>query len=242
LSSGYSISFIDAIGTDPRYPPTEGWPHLVDQWIDSIGEPVLGVGHSLGGYLNYLAAVRRPELFRAIVLLDAPIIGPFRGSMLGATKRLGIVDRVTPAGATRDRRSTWSSREEARAHFSGRKLFQQFAPECLDDYVRHGLVATADGKLRLKIDPLIEYQIYRTIPHDMMRHLKSLRVPAAFIGGADSDVVRRVRLAGMRPKFAFRKVPGGHLFPFEHPREAATSLARVLEELSASPAFSPPAS
>ena len=26
------------------------------------------------------AAVRRPELFRAIVLLDAPIIGPFRGS------------------------------------------------------------------------------------------------------------------------------------------------------------------
>ena len=235
MSSGYSISFIDAIGTDPRYPPTEGWPRLVDQWIESIREPVLGVGHSLGGYLNYLAAVRRPELFRAIVLLDAPIIGPFRGSMLGATKRLGIVDRVTPAGATRDRRSTWSSREEARAHFSGRKLFQHFAPEALDDYVRHGLVATADGKLRLKIDPLIEYQIYRTIPHDMMRHLKSLRVPAAFIGGADSDVVRRVRLAGMRPKFAFRKVPGGHLFPFEHPREAATSLAQVLEELSASP-------
>ena len=64
---------------DPRYPPTEGWPHLVDQWIDSIHEPVYGVGHSLGGYLNYLAAVRRPELFRAIVLLDAPIIGPFRG-------------------------------------------------------------------------------------------------------------------------------------------------------------------
>ena len=102
---GFSISWIDAIGMDPRYPPTEGWPRLVEQWMDSIKEPVFGVGHSLGGYLNYLAAVRRPELFRAIVLLDAPIIGPFRGSMLGATKRLGIVDRVTPAGATRDRRS-----------------------------------------------------------------------------------------------------------------------------------------
>jgi pimeloyl-ACP methyl ester carboxylesterase len=202
--------------------------------IESIEEPVYGVGHSLGGYLNYLAAVRRPELFRAIVLLDAPIIGPFRGTMLGATKRLGIVDRVTPAGATRDRRSHWRTAEEARAHFRSRKLFRHFTPECLDDYIAHGL-AKADGGLRLKIDPAIEYQIYRTIPHDMMRHLRGLRVPAAFIGGADSDVVRRLRLAGMQPKFTLRKVPGGHLFPFEHPREAATSIVQVLEEIEASP-------
>jgi pimeloyl-ACP methyl ester carboxylesterase len=192
------------------------------------------VGHSLGGYLHYLAAAQRPELYRAIVLLDAPIIGPFRGGMLGATKRLGVVDRVTPAGATRDRRSTWATREEARAHFRTRSLFKDFTEEALDNYVRNGLVEK-EGRLRLKIDPLVEYQIYRTIPHDMMRHLRSLRVPAAFIGGADSDVVRRVRLAGMRPKFSMRKVPGGHLFPFEHPREAATSLAQALEDLSASP-------
>lgn len=231
LSARFEISSIDAIGMDPRHPPTEGWPHLVEQWIGSIAEPVYGVGHSLGGYLNYLAAVRRPELFKAIVLLDAPIIGPFRGSMLGATKRLGIVDRVTPAGATRDRRSRWASREEAKAHFRSRKLFRHFTDRCLDDYVTHGLVR--NGQLHLKIDPAIEYQIYRTIPHDMMRHLPRLRVPAAFIGGADSDVVRRIRLAGMRPKFAFHKVPGGHLFPFEHPREAATSIARALDDLAA---------
>jgi pimeloyl-ACP methyl ester carboxylesterase len=239
LSADFSISFVDAIGTDPRYPPTEGWPHLVRQLIDFLerefsGNPVCGVGHSLGGYLHYLAAARRPELYRAIVLLDAPIIGPFRGRMLGATKRLGIVDRVTPAGATRDRRSSWQSRDEARAHFRSRKLFEGFTPQCLDDYVNHGLVEEA-GRFRLKIDPAIEYQIYRTIPHDMMRHLSGLRVPAAFIGGADSDVVRRVRLAGMRPKFTLRKVPGGHLFPFEHPREAATSIVQALEALSASP-------
>jgi pimeloyl-ACP methyl ester carboxylesterase len=174
--------------------------------------------------------VRRPELFRAIVLLDAPIIGAFRGGMLGATKRLGIVDRVTPAGATRDRRSTWSSREEAKAHFRSRALFRHFADDCLDDYVRHGLTER-NGKLQLRIDPAIEYQIYRTIPHDMMKHLPKLHVPAAFIGGEDSDVVRRVRLAGMKPKFQMRKVPGGHLFPFERPRDAATSIAQVLDGL-----------
>ena len=229
----FSVSWLDTIGTDPRHPPTEGWPHLVEQLIRSIDEPVYGVGHSLGGYLSYLAAVQRPDLFRGIVLLDAPIIGPFRGSMLGAVKRLGIVDRVTPAGATRDRRSSWATREEAKAHFRSRPLFRNFAEECLDDYVSHGLVH--DGEFRLKIDPAIESQIYRTIPHDMMRHLPKLRVPAVFIGGESSDVVRRVRLAGMKPKFRLRKVPGGHLFPFERPREAARSIAQALAELCAAP-------
>jgi pimeloyl-ACP methyl ester carboxylesterase len=240
LSQDYTVTFSQAIGMDPRYPPTEGWPHLVEQLLDEIEPiaPVYGVGHSLGGYLNFLAAVQRPELFRAIVLLDAPIIGAFRGSMLGATKRLGIVDRVTPAAATRERRSTWSSREEARAHFRGRALFRHFAEQCLEDYLTHGLVRQGNT-FRLRIDPAIEYQIYRTIPHDMMRHLPKLRVPAVFIGGAQSDVVRRVRLAGMKAKFTMRKVPGGHLFPFERPSEAAnaitTSIVQVLEAIEAAP-------
>src|SRR5574341_641269 len=90
----YRVGAIEAIGTDPRYPVTDRWLYLVEQLEDEIertwrGEPVFGVGHSLGGYLTFLAAARRPELVRAIVLLDAPIIGPFRGTMLGATKTLG---------------------------------------------------------------------------------------------------------------------------------------------------------
>ena len=237
LGSRYHVGWIEAIGTDPRFPVTEGWPRLVDQLIEILqrqhSAPIYGVGHSLGGYLTFLAAVRRPELFRAIVLLDAPVIGAIRGGMLGATKRLGIVDRVTPAGATRDRRSSWETRGESRAHFRSRRLFEHFADECLDDYVRHGLVEDGEGKLRLKIDPAIEYQIYRTIPHDMSRHVRALRVPAGFIGGERSDVVRRVGSAAMRGRFALRKVPGGHLFPFEHPRAAASAIAELLDELAA---------
>ena len=232
------VGAIEAIGTDPRYPPTEGWPHLVEQLIEVLerdygGEPVYGVGHSLGAYLNFLAAVRRPALFRAIVLLDAPIIGAFRGRALGAAKRLGMVDRVTPAGMTRERRSVWTTREEARAHFRSKKLFREFTDECLDDYVQHGLAGAAGG-FRLRIDPEIEYRIYRTIPHGMGRHLRSLTVPAGFVGGVDSEVLRRVGLGAMRgPRFAKLRVPGGHLFPFEHPLLAAAAVQELLATLSA---------
>lgn len=235
LAHDYRIGAIEAIGTDPRYPPTEGWTLLVEQLIDTLereyrGEPVYGAGHSLGGYLTFLAAVKRPELFRAVVLLDAPIIGPVKGRLLGASKTIGIVDRVTPAGATRDRLAEWDSREEAKAHFRTRKLFRDFTDECLDDYVRHALTKR-ENHFRLKIDPAIEYQIYRTVPHDMHRHLRELRVPAGFAGGTQSDVVRRVGMGHMR-RFRKRRVPGGHLFPFEHPSEAAAALGALLQELA----------
>ena len=239
LARRYRIGAIEAIGTDPRYPVTEGWPLLVRQLIDALerdygGEPVFGVGQSLGAYLTFLAAVQRPELFRAIVMIDAPVIGAVKGRLLGATKRIGIVDRVTPAGATRDRRAEWQSREEAKAHFRSRKLFRHFTEQCLEDYVRHGLTKKKDHHFRLKIDPAIEYQVYRTIPHDMSSQLRHLRVPAGFIGGTHSDVVRRVGMSQMRGRgFLKRRVPGGHLFPFEHPREAAVAVDDLLRELSA---------
>jgi len=237
LARHYRLGAIEAIGTDARYPVTEGWTRLVDQLIETLeaayrGQPVFGVGHSLGAYLTFLAAARRPGLFRAIVMLDAPVIGAVKGGVLGAIKRIGIVDRVTPAGATRDRRAEWTSREEAKAHFRTRRLFRQFAPECLDDYVRHGLVRRGHV-YRLRIDPAVETQIYRTVPHDMHRALDGLEVPAGFVGGTHSDVVRRVGMRLMRgPRFLKRRVAGGHLFPFEHPHEAAEALHDLLRQLA----------
>jgi pimeloyl-ACP methyl ester carboxylesterase len=233
----FRVGYVEAIGSDPKYPPTEGWPHLVAQLIATLereygGEPVVGVGHSLGAYLNFIAAARRPDLFRVIVMLDAPVIGAFKGRALGAVKRLGIVDRVTPAGMTRERRSVWSTREEAKAHFRSRKLFRHFTEECLEHFVQHGLVG-APGRLRLRIDPQIEYQVYRTIPHGMHQYVRSLKVPAGFVGGVDSDVLRRVGLGAMRgPRFAKLRVPGGHLFPFEHPLLAAAAVEELIGKLT----------
>ncbi len=236
LARACRVGWIDAIGSDPRYPVTDGWPHLVEQLVSVIereyrGEPVFGVGHSLGGYLTFMAAASRPDLFRAIVMLDAPVIGAVPGRFLAASKRLGVVDRITPAAMSRERRSVWASAEEAKAHFRSRSLFQNFSDECLDDYVRHGLVARRGG-LRLLIEPALEAAIYRTIPHDMRRHLGTLRTPAAFLGGARSDVVKRVGLAAMRGKFVLRRVPGGHLFPLEHPRETAAAIVDLLTKLA----------
>ncbi len=236
LEPDFAIDAIDRLGHDPRYPVTDGWPHLVAQVVDRLaargGPPVLGVGHSLGAFVTFMAATLRPDLFRAVIMLDAPIIGPWKGTAFAMVKRLGLVDRVTPAGVTRDRRAEWPSRRAALAHFQAKRLFRAFDPDCLADYVRHGTVRSAHG-VRLAFDPRIEYEIYRTTPHDLYAYLGRFRVPGGMIVGRRSDVAARVGLAASRKRFLIRKVEGGHLFPFEHPLETAQAVRDLAHELAA---------
>ena len=236
LGEGWRIGYLERIGHDPRFPVTDGWGGLVDELIDTIAsrwdEPVLGVGHSLGGFLTALAAVRRPELFRGIILLDAPILSRFRGSAMQFTKHIGLIDRMTPAGITRNRRREWPSREDALAHFRRRRVFAKFDPECVEDYVRYGLIESEHG-VRLWFDPDIEYQIYRTLPHDIAGAVKALRVPAGFIGGRDSTVVKQMGLRLTERHFRVALVPGGHHFPFQLPGLAALAVRRMAQDLGA---------
>jgi pimeloyl-ACP methyl ester carboxylesterase len=234
LEHDFEIRFVEAIGHDPRRPVTDGWPHLVAELLERVeryGEPVLGVGHSLGGYLTALAALKRPGLFRAIILLDSPILGRWQGTVFGVIKRFGLADRVTPAGATRGRRDAWATAEEAYAHFRNKKAFERFDPDCLRDYVTLGTAPCPHG-LRLAFDPAIEARIYRAFPHGLDRELPRLRVPAGFICGRESAESRRIGLATTRRHFRLTRIEGGHLFPFEQPAAAARAVGEMAVELT----------
>jgi hypothetical protein len=145
-------------------------------------------------------------------------------------KRFGLADRVTPAGATRDRRAEWASADEAYAHFRNKKTFLHFDPECLRDYVTLGMVPSPRG-VRLAFDPAIESRIYRTFPHGLAGELSNLRVPAGFICGRESAESRRIGLSTTRRHFRLVRIAGGHLFPFERPEAAALAVSEMAGEL-----------
>lgn len=233
LEDRFEIRAVNAIGHDPRYPVTDSWPHLVEELIEHLerhGGPVLGVGHSLGGYLTALAALKRPALFRAIILLDSPILDRWKGAALGVAKRFGLVDRVTPAGITRDRRATWASSEDVVAHFRNKRAFRDFDPDCLRDYATLGMRPCAQG-VCLAFDPSIEYRIYRAFPHAVAREIHTLRVPAGFIFGRESADARQMGLATTRKYFRVARIEGGHLFPFERPEAAARAIREMADAL-----------
>jgi pimeloyl-ACP methyl ester carboxylesterase len=228
LAPDYGVHHLPQHGHDPRFPVNDNWSNLVDELIhhlQALEQPVWGVGHSLGGVLHYHAALKCPQLYRGVVMLDSPVLTRVDQVVIRAAKRFGFIDRITPAGRTLGRREAFSDMDEARGYFAGKTLFRSFDPECLDAYVRHGLQPAGDS-LRLSFDPATEISIYRSVPHTSPGLPQQLQVPLAMIRGRNSRVVlpHHARLVKRVPKGEYLTLPGGHMFPLERPQDTAEML------------------
>ncbi|OWJ91525.1 alpha/beta hydrolase [Pseudomonas sp. A46] len=232
LAPDFRVEHLDQHGHDPRFPVNDNWDNLVDELIHHLEQrdgPVWGLGHSLGGVLHYHAALRRPELYRGVVMLDSPVLTLADRLVIRAAKRFGFIDRITPAGRTLGRREAFDDHQQARDYFAGKSLFRRFDPDCLDAYVRHGL-APGDQGLRLKFDAATEIRIYRSVPHRAPGRPHQLQVPLALVRGRHSNVVlpHHARLVKRVPQGEYLSLPGGHMFPLERPQETADLLKSVI--------------
>lgn len=237
LAPEFDIDALDMHAHDPAYPVTDGWPHLLQEYIRTLetryDEPVILVGHSLGGMLSLMLARARPDLARCVVLLDAPVVAGWRAQFWRMIKQTSLADRYSPANASARRRDVWPDAQAAHRHFAAKSIFAAWAPGVLDDYMAAGLKPHPDG-VQLRFGRAIETAVYRNLPH----HVGSLAgrdypVPIGFIGGVDSRETRQSGLEHTRALVGqhFRLLPGGHLFPMESPSLAARATREMIAEL-----------
>jgi pimeloyl-ACP methyl ester carboxylesterase len=232
LAQDFDVRALDMHGHDPAYPVTDGWPALADELIhqlDAYGEPVILVGHSLGGILSMMVARQRPELVRCVVMLDSPVVAGWRALLWRMLKGRAWADRFTPAKASARRRELWPDADAAFAHFASKPMFAAWAPGVLADYMASGLKPHPEGRA-LKFTREVETAIYRALPHHLGSVLDGrFPVPIGFIGATDSVELRQAGLAGTRALVGenFMSIPGGHLFPMESP-ELAAQLTRAM--------------
>lgn len=236
LEAQFDCFFIDRVGHTDQFPVTENWRYLVDEIKHSIQSqcqtPVVAVGHSLGGILSLLAAIEQPDLISKVILLDSPLLGPLKSSLLRLSKAMGIIDRMTPAHRTRARRTHWKTREQIWTYLKSKPLFSRFRDACLNDYIDYGMQKD-EGGYSLRFDPRIEYQIYRTIPHMLHQYAGQLTTPSALIYGNQTDVIDAMDLRYMKKHYGILQfvTEGSHMFPMEYPDVAANLILDVVDIL-----------
>lgn len=234
LSRSVDLIAPDMLGHDPRFPVDDNWGNLAQELLAFLRQradrPVYGVGHSMGAMVTFFAAHREPRLFRGIVMLDPPVINGIGAYSFQVLKWLGRADALTPAGKSKFRRTTWPTRAAAIEELSRKKLFARVDPDCLRDYIESGTEpCVVDGAeaVRLRYQLPVELAGFRTTPSNPHRFLRPLRVPGLLVTGETSDVAMPAHVERLhrRHRLVHRTMPGGHLFPLEHPLETARTVA-----------------
>lgn len=235
-AAGYTVHALEKFGHDPAYPVTSNWPHLRRQLVDFIDAqgcaPAFLVGHSLGGLLSLMAACRRPDLARGVVMLDSPVIGGWRAHGVQIFKASGLIRRVSPGRISQRRRHEWPDRDAVRRHFAAKHAFARWDARVLGDYVAAGFVER-DGRVELAFDRDVETRIYNTLPHTLPRLLRRHppKCPVAFVAGTQSVEVRQGGLEASRAlaRERFVWIEGTHLYPMERPEETARTVLTLIE-------------
>ncbi len=236
LSEHYELGYIPMLAHNSDFSVNDNWSDLADELIDymekNYQQPVIAVGHSFGGVLSYIAAKRRPDLIKKVILLDAPILERVFSMLVRLAKKFNFVDRITPAGRTLGRQEIWQDKIQALEYFKNKSLFRNADPRCLQDYVSHG-TQTCDEGVRLCFEPATEIKIFRTVPHNLYRKNANVTVPCAMIFGRQSNVVRPFQLNYMRKNMGLYTtgLTGGHLFPLETPELAAQKIHQTIKAL-----------
>ncbi len=234
LAARYRVIALPARPLWPGSRPTSArdWHVLAGDLVhglDSLGlRGIVGVGHSLGGVATLLAAVRRPDLFRAVVLIDPVILPPSWLLAAQLMRRLGLSDRQPLVQGALRRRTSWPSRQAAFEHLRSKPTFARWTDDSLCAYVESATRSDASGQVELVYSPEWEAHIYATAPADIWDQVPRLGVPALVIRGEHSSTFRpeaQARMQRLLRNTRFVVIPGaGHLVPMEHPFTCAAAI------------------
>lgn len=210
------------------------WDVVTDDLIRAFDEQgwqqVIGVGHSLGAVATAFAAVRRPDLFRALVLIE-PVFLP-RPILEMAKAHPDQATEMPFVKVARKRRNHWPSRQAAFDHLRPKKAFTRWPDESLWDYVNeslhevdNGVVLTYPRKWEARFYSMPPLTVWDTIPH--------LTHPTLAIRAAHSDTLFPEAWAlwqELQPAAHFVELADvGHMLTLERPLLTAQTILDFLK-------------
>lgn len=187
----------------------------------TIGEPVVGIGHSMGGASLLGASLRSPLLFRRLILVE-PIVFPSIET---------TVDHPLTVAASK-RRRTFPNKQAALDNFASKAVFARWTEQALSEYVEGGLVPDGD-EWALACEPEHEADTFRhSTSAGLFERLAEVSVPVTLVIGATTSTYPTglIELIDERLKESETVVipDTGHFAPMEKPGDVAAIIASRL--------------
>jgi pimeloyl-ACP methyl ester carboxylesterase len=205
----------------------------LERFFDHLKNPVIAMGHSRGAAVSLMLAAKRPDLIRALVLID-PTILPFSWMWWWYLAKKSGLARWMPIVATAaKRRNTWPDQESVWSSYRQKAVFSTWQEGFLEAYIDDGTTATLQGGVRLCCQPAWESKCFSVCPHDIWRYVTRLKQPVLVLYGAHSDTflapaVRRFQAKVPHARFkCFENC--GHFVPMEQPRATADAIFEFLK-------------
>ncbi len=224
-------------GSDPK---TVGiWSQLPADLIRFADEQgwrqAIGVGHSLGAVVTLMAARARPDLFRALILIEPVFLPPSVLALAATPAGRALIQDHPIVRRARTRRQHWPSRRDAFADFREKRAFKRLSDTALWDYVNHGLV-DRDGGVALAFSRAWETRIYDQVPLDIWEQIPAIGHPTLALRGAGSEVLSPDAWRAWQeaqPVATFVEIQAaGHLLPLEKPVVVAEAIRNFVAGLS----------
>ena len=195
-------------------------------WLDEVGvrRVALAVGHSFGGTCTMNAAVRDPDRYERLALLD-PVIVPAPADFPGADPLRGGPNMA--AQIARKRKHVFASRAEIRERWREKGTFADWDARALDAYLAHGFHDRSDGSVELACPGEVEAAVFESGPKfDAWRDGAALTRPAVLFHAVQGNfpAVLVERFCARAQTSELRPFPGPHLFAMTKPDQAAAAI------------------
>jgi len=217
------------------------WNPLTDDFLRFLDEQLIdtsiAVGHSVGGIVALRAALRQPERFRALVLIDPVLFPPYIIRFWKIINGLGLGYQLHPlVKAARKRLREFDDLDRLFKGYRRKPVFRYMGDPELRAYVE-GIACPGELGYKLCFNADWEMRIYVTSvwsDMDIWHSLPSMKIPLLIIRGAETDTfwastARRVQRNV--PAARVVTVPQAtHLVPLEHPDEVYQAVETFLQE------------
>lgn len=231
----------DALSPPPVTPESD-WNQLADDLLAGIEkhnlQKIVAVGHSFGGVATLLAALKQPDYFKALIMLDPTLLPPMICDGMKMMRETGTTDQHPMVQKANRRLNEFESIDDAFDRFRDKRLFSDWSDDVLRLYVEYGTVQQGDKRV-LRWSPQWESYYYATGYSETWRYLvpalSDLDVPMLFIAGGKSDTYTAESAANVAeavPQATHQSIEGyGHLFPQAAPHATATMIRDWLTSL-----------